>query len=366
MIGFFSHAIDFFLPELDFMVMNQQYTTRLESIEKVLETSLPEIVSKDWIYTVAAGQGTGVDLSYYENIHKPALDLLKRGGKRWRPMLMLLAAELHGKSDLALQLTPLVELPHNGSLIIDDIEDKSDMRRGKPAVHLLYGEDMSINSGNYLYVVPSYLLDELEMSNETRVNLYSCFLTNLRRLHFGQGLDIQWHRDHRSVPEVDEYLQMCRFKTGCLARMAAELGVLSTGGKLQDAEDIGKVCESMGVGFQIIDDVRNLETGNPGKKRGDDIVEGKKSLPVILFYQDPENDIKTLQACFKEAGELGEEKGRASIEKAIQLMEDAGVIREARKIAESMLDEAVGILQDRYPGHEAAVLLEEMITGFAK
>ncbi len=97
----------------------------------------------------------------------------------------------------------------------------------------------------------------------------------------GQGLDIQWHNNHECFPLVDEYLQMCRYKTGSLARMAAEIGVAAGGGSDDRALEMGCACEEMGVGFQILDDVVNLTTGNPGKKRGDDIVEGKK---VFLLY----------------------------------------------------------------------------------
>ena len=106
---------------------------------------------------------------------------------------MVLCCELAGgEAEEALPLAPVVEFPHNGSLIVDDIEDSSDLRRGEPAVHKIYGEDMSINTGNLLYFLPTFLIDESDFSDELKLRLYRYYTVNLRRLHFGQGLDIQW------------------------------------------------------------------------------------------------------------------------------------------------------------------------------
>ncbi len=117
-----------------------------------------------------------MDSNYYNNINLPSIDLVLRGGKRWRPMMMLLFCELESGGQDVLPLTPLVELPHNGSLMIDDIEDGADLRRGKEAVHITYGIDMAINSGNFLYFLPSYLIDKSDFSDSKKTEIIQILL----------------------------------------------------------------------------------------------------------------------------------------------------------------------------------------------
>jgi octaprenyl-diphosphate synthase len=131
--------------------------TILEQIENVLRAWLPETPGTAWLEDVFALSGGSVSPGLAKSLALPGWDLVNRGGKRWRPLLMLLAAEALGGergAARALALTPLVEFPHNASLIHDDIEDRSDQRRGRPAVHLIYGSDTAINSGAFLYFLP--------------------------------------------------------------------------------------------------------------------------------------------------------------------------------------------------------------------
>ena len=153
--------------------MNSHYRQTLSRVEEVLAGALPFEADQSWGNRATGCTARGVPPEAYRRINAPALDLLKRGGKRWRPVLMSLCCELCGGGGAALPLTPLVELPHNGSLIIDDIEDSSDMRRGAPAVHLRFGEDMAINTGNLLYFLPLYLIDEADLPMEAKLLLYT-------------------------------------------------------------------------------------------------------------------------------------------------------------------------------------------------
>jgi geranylgeranyl pyrophosphate synthase len=118
----------------------------LNAIENELYRILPLEVDRKWVEMVTAGSIHTTDNHLFNAICEPAKDLVYRGGKRWRPLLMLLTANMLGGQtafDIAQKLVSLVELPHNGSLIIDDIEDGSDLRRGKPATHITYGVDIS-------------------------------------------------------------------------------------------------------------------------------------------------------------------------------------------------------------------------------
>ncbi|MBO7094052.1 MAG: polyprenyl synthetase family protein [Spirochaetia bacterium] len=310
---------------------------RLAKIEEYLQTILPEKVNKSWKEAVM-GPAVVKD-EFLNQINDPARDLLNRGGKRWRPLLMMLFYQLYRSDDDILPLTPLVELPHNGSLIIDDIEDSSDFRRGKPAVHLLYGIDLSINTGNFLYFLPHICIDSCNFSDDIKLAAYRYYNEGVTKLHIGQGLDILWHRDKDYIPSVDEYMTMCCFKTGGLAQLSGLLGVRAGGGSEETALVIGEACKQMGVGFQILDDVINLTVGNPGKKRGDDIVEGKKSLPVILYSQMGGEMIR-LKEIFAYAGEHGIDKAGSEVEEAIALIKATGAIEAAKEKAIAILKES--------------------------
>ena len=332
---------------------------RLAKIEEYLQTILPEKVNKNWKEAVM-GPAVVKD-EFLDQINAPARDLLSRGGKRWRPLLMMLFYNLYRPDDEILPLTPLVELPHNGSLIIDDIEDSSDFRRGKPAVHLLYGTDLAINTGNFLYFLPHICIDTCSFPDEIKLAAYSYYNESVTKLHVGQGLDILWHRDKDYIPSVDEYMTMCSFKTGCLAQLSGRLGVRAGGGSEETALAMGKACKQMGVGFQILDDVTNLTTGNPGKKRGDDIVEGKKSLPVILCSRLG-GDMTRLKEIFAYAGEQGIEKAGDAVEEAIALIKVTGAIDKAKEKALSILEESRKTIMNSYP---ASPVLDEISTLFS-
>ncbi len=340
------------------------YKDRLEKIEGVLQRTMPEKSSRLWIGD-AAGDRTGALTENTANIfNAPGLELLSRGGKRWRPLVMVLVGEAAGGTSAIYDLTPLVELPHNGSLIVDDIEDKSEERRGGKSVHMIYGDDISINAGNFMYFLPTYLIDKADLSSEKKYRLYSAYSLAMRRLHCGQGMDIQWHNNHDYIPTVDEYFQMTRFKTGCLSSLAAKLGVIEAGGNEKQEELAGQIWEDIGIGFQVLDDVMNLSKGNPGKMRGDDIVEGKKSLPLILHCTARPESTEVIKDLFDKAGSKGFVDNYTSVEAAISLLEESGSIQKAGKIGLNMLNEAKDQLKELFPGKEAVTHMIQVIDGF--
>ncbi|MCL2006952.1 MAG: polyprenyl synthetase family protein [Treponema sp.] len=337
--------------------MNIEYSQRLEKIEDELDKWLPRRADSPWLDKVFGGlAGIGESAVHPElaqSLILPGRDLVDRGGKRWRPLLMLLTAEAlagtHG-AETALPLTPLIELPHNASLIHDDIEDNSDERRGKPAVHLIYGTDTAINGGAFMYFLPLACLDSTNLEYVLKTRLWSAWSTHLRALHLGQAMDIAWHRDFRSLPGLNEYDRMCRLKTGCLARLAAVLGVICAGGNEACASEFGRAAEQLGVGFQILDDVKNLTVGIPGKKRGDDIVEGKKSLPVLLYLHRYPEKRDFAADCFTVARSTG--VNAPEVNEIIDVMKDAGVLEEAAEKANFYINESREILSSpKIPGH---------------
>lgn len=215
-------------------------------------------------------------------------DLLNRGGKRWRPVLFLLIAEaLGGDPKKYLDLVVVPEVIHNGTLMVDDIEDQSETRRGKPCTHKIFGEDIAINAGNTMYYLPLLVLmkNKDKLSDKVLVKLYETYTQEMINVSSGQGTDIAWHKGIANSDNITEaeYMQMCAYKTGCLSRMSAKLGAIVAGAGDDTVEKIGKFAEAIGVAFQIQDDVLSASGEAFQKKKGygDDITEGKRTLIVI-------------------------------------------------------------------------------------
>ena len=269
----------------------------------------------------------------------PAYHLMERGGKRWRALFMQLACEIYGGGNRALPLTPLVELTHAGSLIIDDIEDGARTRRGGPAAHVQFGIDMAVNAGNLLYFLPTRLLDSrsdnasaIDSAKELRI--YRMYAETMRKLHYGQGLDILWHQPGAELPTATDYLSMCTLKSGSLAGLALGMGAALAGASSMTVNSLITIGERFGVSFQIIDDITNLEQGNPGKDRGDDLIEGKKSLPIIL-HRESSNSNELLEL-LEDIQNRPIEQVLPQINRAVTMLVDSGSLREARLRASNL------------------------------
>ena len=314
--------------------MDQEYTQRLQKIEEALECWLPTVIDAGLMEEIFPGLKKIPDAGTTDALFTPLKDILSRGGKRWRPLLMALVCESLGAGDAAIPLSPLVELSHNASLIHDDIEDDSDERRGKPSIHKLYGVDTAINAGSFLYFLSLCCIESAQ--NKERV--YRLWAEYMRKLHLGQAMDINWHRNIPLVPAIEEYHTMCGLKTGCLARFAVELGAYTAGVSEKAAGQLGEAAEKLGMGFQILDDVKNLTTGVPGKMRGDDIIEGKKSLPVLLFMHQYPAQREQVFNGFSAAKTHGITAPEA--EKLLQTLNDCGVVSEAAEKGQAFIAEA--------------------------
>ncbi|XP_049852558.1 geranylgeranyl pyrophosphate synthase-like [Schistocerca gregaria] len=237
-------------------------------IEEGISNRLPRFFTEDSLKRLFGNSRYAYDTeSATKVLLDPIWDMLDRGGKRWRPALLMLVADAvrSVESDARLDSTLLscaylCELVHNGSLITDDIEDDSRLRRGKPCLHLTYGQDVAINTGNAMYFLPLHVLREMKENghpDSVIISAYQMYGEELTKLHLGQSLDIWWHLG-KKLPSVNEYLQMCAYKTGTLARLSARLAALVCGGTPEQIDAFGYFAESVGIAFQIQDDVLNL------------------------------------------------------------------------------------------------------------
>lgn len=167
----------------------------------------------------------------------------------------------------------VVDMLHTGSLLIDDIEDDSPLRRGRPAAHIVHGVANTINCGNYVYFLALQKLIDQQIPE-----LVSVYSQELLNLHRGQGNDIIW-RESNACPSLNAYLEMISNKTGGLLRLALKLMQVFSSNKA----DFIPLMDLLGKHFQIRDDYVNLRSEEYMKEKGfcEDISEGKFSFPII-------------------------------------------------------------------------------------
>lgn len=340
----------------------------LARCEKEINSILPKAPDLKWAYSAFGSVEEPFSIDQTDTLTGPTRSLVELGGKRWRPLLLVFCAMASSKDnplkvkiiENAYHLCPLVECIHTASLIHDDIEDSSEERRGQPAAYITYGLDTALNAGSWLYFLSSTCINSLDSDDATKLRLYSLFTEEVRRLHLGQALDIKWHRTAELCPSTDEYLAMVKYKTGTLSSLAAKTGTLISGADDGKVTSAGKTAAKIGAGFQIIDDCINLTSGNPGKKRGDDIVEGKKSLPVLLFLEKNREHGQALFDCFEQASIYGIDS--PSVEKAISLLQDSGSISQAAERGVSFIHEGCLEFESLYGKSDACDMIKNLFN----
>jgi len=259
-------------------------------IDKIIEKYIPRKFSEKAILFKLNPPQYACNLeALNKTIAEPIWEFLDRGGKRWRPALFLLICEALGKkSENFADFAIIPEVIHNGTLMVDDIEDASEFRRGKPCTYKIYGLDIAINAGNAMYYLP--LLPLLErrdtISSEKLGKVYEIYVQEMISISLGQAMDIAWHRGLADADRISErnYLQMCAYKTGTLARMAAKIAAVLADANGELVEKLGRFAESIGVAFQMQDDILDITGKEFAEKKGglgQDITEGKRSLIVI-------------------------------------------------------------------------------------
>lgn len=267
----------------------KEYLQRKSKIvDEEIEKFFPKELDKDWLEKHLGVPSYTYDVeSCDKSIRVPVWDLLERGGKRWRPIFMLVCCEsVRGDLEECKKFIPIPEIIHNGTLMVDDIEDNSYKRRGKDAIHKIYGVDIAINAGNSMYFLTQDIVKNSNLNTETKLKIYELINKEMLRVHFGQGMDILWHKGKKSDIKENDYLQMCAYKTGVLARMSSKMGVIIGRGTEKQEILLGKFAESIGVAFQIQDDILNLKhTEEWGKDYGEDISEGKRTLIILRTFQ---------------------------------------------------------------------------------
>ncbi|KAI8924092.1 isoprenoid synthase domain-containing protein [Entophlyctis helioformis] len=226
----------------------------------------------------------------------------------------------------------IVEMLHTASLLVDDVEDGSDLRRGVPVAHKIYGVASTINTANYVYFLG--LEKVLTLHDERAVRV---FTEELLQLHVGQGMEIHW-RDSVQCPSEDEYLTMVKNKTGGLLRLGVKLMQLFSTATV----DYVPIVNLLGIHFQVRDDYINLKstTYQEGKGFAEDLTEGKFSYPIVrCIHSDPSTKSQLNHILRQRTHDVDLKRY------AIQVLEGAGAFRQTQAFLEGMEREARSEIQ---------------------
>jgi len=213
-------------------------------------------------------------------LYEPVKYVLSMGGKRIRPALVILACDLFADAAEAAMIPALaIEVFHNFTLLHDDIMDRSELRRGKPAVHVKYNENTAILSGDVMSILASRLMNQAPGVVLNAV--HDIFTRTAMQVCEGQQLDMNFE-ELLTVSE-EQYMAMIELKTAVLIAASLQIGATLGGASQKDAEDLYQFGKNLGIAFQLQDDL--LDTyGDPaviGKKVGTDILDNKKTLLMI-------------------------------------------------------------------------------------
>jgi geranylgeranyl diphosphate synthase type II len=228
---------------------------------------------------------------YPEELYDPIRYIMSLSGKRFRPLLTLLATSLFTDEwEKAIKPAMAVEVFHNFTLMHDDIMDNAPLRRGKPTVHEKWNENTAILSGDVMLIKAYALL--IHVPNASLRNVIERFNTTAAEVCEGQQLDMNFE-NRWDVTEA-EYIEMIRLKTSVVLGMSLELGAIIGGADEASKKLIYTAGESMGIGFQLKDDLLDVY-GNPetfGKQVGGDIISNKKTFLLIEALDKAEGAVK--------------------------------------------------------------------------
>ena len=235
-------------------------------------------------------------------------------------------------------ITKVVGMLHESSLLVDDVQDSSELRRGFPVAHNIFGVAQTINSANYIYFVA--LQELLKLNNQQALAVFAEELVNLHR---GQGMDLFW-RDTLTCPSEEDYLEMVGNKTGGLFR----LGIKFMQAESASQVDCVPLVNLIGLIFQIRDDYINLSSQEYSMHKGmcEDLTEGKFSFPVIHSIRSNPTDLQLINILKQKPTDVQVKryaveymKGTGSFEHCKQVI--GTLIERARKLA-TELDEGTG------------------------
>ena len=263
-------------------------------------------------------------------INQIAHYIISAGGKRIRPMLVLLFSSALGFTGRErFEMAATVEFIHTATLLHDDVVDESDLRRGRQTANALFGNAASVLVGDFVY---SRAFQMMVSVNRIRVLEVLADATNV----IAEGEVLQLMNMHDPDVSVDDYLRVIRYKTAKLFEASARIGAVLAEASPEVEESCASFGRSLGTAFQLIDDLLDYEgaTTQLGKNVGDDLREGKPTLPLLLAMERGTPAERNLIRHAIEHGEV------AKLPEIIEIVRHTGAISATRDAARTEADKA--------------------------
>jgi len=264
-----------------------------------LPRALDEAFSETSLCRLLGPQAAEICAAHWEQtLQAPLRDFLSRPGKCFRGRLAGLAYQSAGGAGALPEVAAqMVEALHAGSLIVDDIEDEAEERRGAPALHRSYGLQRALNAGNWLYFWPGVLAERLEVPPDTLLAIYQRMHLTMLRCHHGQALDLALRVSELRQEQIPGVVAcMTRLKTGCLLEFSAELGALLAGAPPESVAAHGRFGGELGVALQMLDDWSGVVSRKRREKAREDFVHARPTWAWAWVAQEcKEADFAALQ-----------------------------------------------------------------------
>lgn len=298
-------------------------------------------------------------------LYDPLQEFVRNAGKRHRPLICMLACKaVGGDPAAALKSAAAIELFHNAALIHDDIADDSALRRGKPCMHLVIGTGLAINAGDMALssMVPAVLADD-GLDDGTKLKVIGLLSEMDVRTIEGQALDVGWACDGRFDLEVEDYLKMATLKTAYYSGgIPLAVGAIVGGGTPGQVSALREFGMLTGLAFQIQDDLLNLvgSEESVGKDFRSDITEGKRTFAALHALRNSHDGDELEQILSAKS------KNPEVLERAVQIMRDAGSIDAAREYASKLSSDAKALLEGAIEDSDEKKILVGMADYFVE
>ncbi|MFV1994695.1 MAG: polyprenyl synthetase family protein, partial [Verrucomicrobiales bacterium] len=347
---------------------HREFMSRIgRRVDARLEKFLPRVFEREDVERFVGPASWEHDPEAYTGaIATPVWDLIDRSGKRWRPIFGILLVETMGAASEPYEslICAITELMHAGALIVDDIEDASELRRGQPALHLRYGIDVALNAGNALYFLPSIaLMEHPLLSPEKRLAIHEIKERVCIKAHGGQATDTYWSRtlSRESLRErlegnmEERILQMYAFKTAAASSGVAEVAAVVAEVSPADRKVAADFGCALGVSYQIIDDIHNFSRSPEWTKTcGEDLASGKLTFviarPLKMLPPTPRERLEEI-LCSTEL-----RRDPAVLEEGIDLVRNSGALEACRETAQQMLRDGWNAFAPAFPPSEPKIM----------
>jgi geranylgeranyl diphosphate synthase type II len=294
-------------------------------------------------------------------LYDPLNYMMSLGGKRMRPLLVLIGCELFdGEVQKALPAAIAIEVFHNFSLVHDDIMDRAPLRRGKPTVHTRWNDNVAILSGDVMLVKAYQLLAQTD--DHCMRAVQEVFSRTAVEVCEGQQIDMNF--EGREEVHMDEYLKMIKYKTAVLLGAGLQIGAIIAGASATDAQKLYDFGTLMGIAFQLQDDYLDVY-GDPekfGKQVGGDIISNKKTYLLIKAMElAGETEKQALDHWLKASPLQPAEK----VEAVKAIYDQLGVAELLRAEMNAYSDRAFGVLHSLSLPEEKSCMLSSYLDELA-